>query len=205
MNDWSDGVKKASSHDHWERIVKRQSRMSFFDRSNEKDDTSQIVNIQDYYRSAFEEGWDNYEDNERKLFNMLNNLESVIQNQGRPQTVEEASAQEKIADIMDFGIHTKPIPGRFIVMLQDTADDHNLDQTMSVLEKAHRVSGKKIRFSDMQALRFVGKGFTATMNSLALSLVSNEYYEGEERGKQNIYTLCKINYNDNYLKPWFHW
>ena len=67
---------KAVSHEHWEHIVRRRSIMSRFDTRRE-DETSHIVNVQEYYRDILEQDWPNYQDNERELFNLLHKLELV--------------------------------------------------------------------------------------------------------------------------------
>lgn len=169
LEDWAGNVEKASSHDHWERIVKRSAFHSQYDDSI--DDTAHIVNVQEYYRSVFSEGWENYRDNEKELFNLLNKLETVVEQGYNRPSLDRASSQD-LPDIQEFGLHTKPIQGRYIVMFQSGADDYTLDRTMAVLQRANLASNMRIRATDMSALRYVGKGFTATLNRKAVELVS---------------------------------
>ena len=168
LEDWAGKVEKASSHNHWEHIVKRSVYRSQYEDST--DETAHIVNVQEYYRTVFSEGWDSYVDNERELFNLLNKLESIV-DQGYHGSHGQVSSQG-IDDAIEFGLHMKPIPGRYIVMFQSGAGDYTLDKTIAVMQRANLASNMKIRATDMTPLRFVGKGFTATFNKKAVELVS---------------------------------
>ena len=137
----------------------------------DRDDTSDIVNIQEYYRSVFEHGWDNYRTNEKELYALLSALTSVAQQDVLSGDVNTVSLQESAKEALELGLHSKPIRGRYIIMFQSDADDYLLDRTIKVLERAHFESKGGIRASDMHPLRHVGKGLTVTLNSLALELV----------------------------------
>ncbi len=172
LGEWVASVEKASNHRHWEHIVRRSAYHARYNSDHVVDDTAHIVNVQEYYQSIFSEGWDNYRDNEKELFNMLNALENVVaQGYGR-ETLENTVTSQDVKHAMEFGTHTKPIPGRYIVMFQAGTDDYTLDRTMAIMTKANRDSNRKVRASDMNALRYAGKGFTATLNSKAVELVS---------------------------------
>lgn len=168
LDDWAGEIKKASSHEHWEHIVKRSAYHSQY--QDIVDDTAHIVNVQDYYRSVFSEGWDNYRDNERELFNLLNKLETVVE-QGYDQKDRNHVSSHGVENAIEFGLHTKPIQGRYIVLFQSGADDYTLDRTIAVMQRANLASNMKIRATDMSALRYVGKGITATLNGKAVELV----------------------------------
>ena len=104
---------------------------------------------------------------------MLTTLENVVaQGYGRGNLEDKVVLSQSLKDTMQFGTHTKQIRGRYIVMLQDGTNDYTLDRTMAILSKANQDSNRKIRASDMHALRYAGKGFTATLNSKAVELVS---------------------------------
>lgn len=171
LEDWAGNVEKASSHDHWERIVKRST---FHSRHEDTvDDTAHIVNVQEYYRTVFGEGWDNYRDNEEELFGLLNKLNSVVDQAYDRSNLDQVSSQG-LENSIEFGLHTKPIQGRYIVMFQSGADDYTLDRTIAVMQRANLASNMKIRATDMSPLRYVGKGFTATLNGKAVQLVRGE-------------------------------
>lgn len=161
---------KAVSHEHWEHIVRRRSIMSRFDTRLE-DETSHIVNVQEYYRGILEQDWPNYRDNERELFNLLHKLE-LVSMQRELSDDQKANIQDETAKVLELGVHSKPIKGRFIVMLQAEANDYVLDRTVAILEKANADSNQRVRATDFTKLRNVGKGFIATLNHKTVDLVS---------------------------------
>ena len=174
---WSKSVDAAlRRHASWERDVKRRASFERHRRDTGRyiDDTAHIVDVQEYYRIAFEEGWKEPK-GEKEKYDLLNALEALIQredvyNGGNPVIAQDAAAQ--------LGAHSKPIRGRYIVLFQSSdADDYLLDRTIAILQKAHLESKGRIRASDMHPLRHVGKGFTATLNSKAVELVSSCHCE----------------------------
>lgn len=198
IKDWERTVEKASSHDHWEHIVKRSA---FYSRHDDTiDDTAHIVNIQEYYRTVFSEGWGNYEDNERKLFKLLNQLEEVVGQSNRPHSDRVSS--QSAENTMEYGLHMKPIRGRYIVMFQSDADDYTLDRTMAVLQRANLASNMKIRATDLSPLRYVGKGFTATLNKKAVQLVREKGSGGEGREGRRLKVRCVFT-ETHMCVPWF--
>ena len=171
LEDWANKVQKAASHKHWEHIVKRSAFSSRFSYDDVVDDTAHIVNVQDYYRTVLDEGWDEYKGHEDELFNLLSTLERMVDrtyNRGNLDLVTSQSVQNALT----FGVHTKPIKGRYMVMFQTGSDDSTIDKTMAVMEKASLVSDRKVRATDMTPLRHAGKGFIATLNRKAVDLVS---------------------------------
>ena len=157
----------AESHDHWEHIVRRRSIRSLFE-AHQDDETSHIVDIQEHYRKSFEQGWDTHD---QELMRLLNILEKVTA-QGGATAQDRASIQDETSHLLEVKVDSKPIHGRYIVMLQSDTDDYTLDRTIQVLSKANRESNQRIRASDIQALRHL-KGFVATLNSKTLALVSS--------------------------------
>ena len=179
--DNSDGV--AESHEHWEHIVRRRSVSSLFE-PHERDETSHIVDVQAYYRQAFDQGWTvaeadfgvskpSYDEltNRQELQDLVKLLKKVAA-QGKLTDKDKASIQEETAHLLEVSVDSKPIPGRYLVMLQDAADNYVLDRTVEVLAKANRDSNQRIRASDFHTLKNVGKGFVATLNKKTVALVS---------------------------------
>lgn len=163
--DTSEGL--AESHEHWEHIVRRRSIAALFEAHDQEDETSHIVDIQEYYRKSLDQGW---EDNEGELMRLLKLLERVEERK-LVSDEEKASIQDETEHMLEIQVDSKPIKGRYIVMLQKSADDYTLDRTMEVLEKANRESNQRVRASDMVPLRHVGKGFVGTLNRKTLALV----------------------------------
>ena len=159
VEDRAGKVRKASSHSHWEHLVRKTTRLALHNSANlQDDDTAHILDVQDYYRTQLSQGWDNHASPEDRA-TIQGNL-ATIQSLSPPATEHGSSS------------HTKPIKGRYIVMLQSGTDDSTLDKTMAMLRKANRLSKERVRATDMSPLRHVGKGFTATLNKKAVELVS---------------------------------
>lgn len=170
LEDWSSNVEKASSHRHWAHIVKRSSYFARYNSDSAPDDTLHIINVQDYYRQVFDQGWDDDEKTEKELYKLLGKLEEVVEQKYHPNSGWVSSQSSKGS--VEFGIATKPIKGRYIVMFQSGADDYMLDHTIAVMETANLQSNRKVRATDMHPLRHIGKAFTATLNAKAVELVS---------------------------------
>lgn len=157
-NELTEGEGKAESHEHWERIVRRSAQdwnSPFY-----VDDTQHIVNVQEYYRQALENGWSDEREAELARLMQENNLwgpvNARIQTQGQ---------------IMSSTDEQKNIPGRYIVMLNSEADEQVLDRTIALLQQAHVESNGKIRTDHVTPMRHL-RGFTATMCSKTVELVS---------------------------------
>ena len=147
----TEGEGKADDHDHWERIVRRS--VGWYD-PYYSDDTLHIVNVQQYYRQVLEEqDWSDPEEELARLMHPLN----------------YADAQNKDVYVKEM---QKQIPGRYIVMLDSSADGPMLDKTIAILQQAHRESEGRIRADHITPMRNLGVGFTATMNSKTVELVS---------------------------------
>ena len=153
-NELTEGVGKADNHEHWERIVRRSA--SWYD-PYYTDDTQHIVNVQEYYRQVLDEqDWNDPEEELARLMGPFFDGSKVnVQNGGG-----------KDIDVQ------KPIPGRYIVMLDSSADGDMLDRTIAVLQRAHIESEGRIRADHITPMRSLGVGFTATMNSKTVDLVS---------------------------------
>ena len=159
-NELIEGKGKADDHDHWERIVRRS--VDWYD-PYYSDDTLHIANVQEYYRYVLEEqGWhdDSRQDQEAELARLLQPL------LGDSASVQDGGSVNNMKDVQ------KPIRGRYIVMFDSTADEYTLDRTIEILEQAHRESEGRIRADHITPMRSLGTGFTATMNSKTVELVS---------------------------------
>ena len=156
-NEIVEGGGKADDHAHWERIVRRS--VDWYD-PYYSDDTQDIVNVQDYYRYVLEEQeWaDDSQTNEDLMYDW------------------NYAGKDANVQIEDTLLYTKdlqkPIRGRYIVMLDSSADTYTLDRTIAVLQRAHSESEGRIRAEHITPIRNLGVGFTATMNSKSVELVS---------------------------------
>lgn len=169
---------KADSHDQWERTVRQTAETAWYD---DQDDAAHIVDLQEYYRRIFEEGWDEpvsaQEISERDQLVQLLHAVQAAAAQGKVLTDAEKTrvAEEALRLVYpSVGVAKnlyKKIRGRYIVMLQSKADDYTLDRTIEILQEAHRTSEHRVRVQDITPFRHIGKGFTATMNSKAVELV----------------------------------
>ena len=149
----TEGDGRASDHDHWERIVRRSLRWR--DPSYE-DDTRHIADVQEYYRYVLEEqDWE----------------EEPQEDRARILHTWRDRARVQLED--DYTPIQKPIPGRYIVLLDSSAREETLDRTVAVLERAHSESVGLIRAEHITPMKNLGLGFTATMNTKALALVSS--------------------------------
>ena len=154
---WSElteGEGRANDHEHWERIVRRSA--VWYDPYYE-DDTQHIVDVQDYYRYVLEQGWVAEPRRQYVWAQMLQNFRG-----------EQARIQ--IED--DYTHVQKRIPGRYIVMLDSAAGEEMLDRAIAVLMRAHAESDGMIRAEHITPMKNLALGFTATMNSKAVALVS---------------------------------
>ena len=152
-NELTEGEGKADDHDHWERIVRRS--VSWYD-PYYTDDTQHIVNVQAYYRHVLEE--QDWNDPEEELARLMGPFYD-----GSRVNVQNGGGKD-----MDL---QKPIPGRYIVMLDSSADEQVLDRTIAVLQRADFESEGRIRADHITPMKSLGVGFTATMNSKTVELV----------------------------------
>ena len=157
----TEGEGRASDHEHWERIVRRSA--AWYDPHYE-DDTRHIVDVQDYYRYVLEqEDWEDEEQDRQEELAAL--MRSFFTNGDGGEVSVQETARKSDKDIQ------KPIPGRYIVMLDSSAKQQTLDRTIAVLQRANVESEGRIRADHITPLRSLGVGFTATMNSKAVELV----------------------------------
>ena len=160
----TEGEGKAENHDHWERIVRRSAR--YWNDPYYSDDTQHIVNVQEYYRQVLEEqDWSDV-DREEELARLMQPWHT-----GGHEYFDGGRASVQNQDMMRDV--QKPIPGRYIVMLDSSADSSTLDRTIAILQNAHTESEGRIRADHITAMRSLGVGFTATMNSKTVELVSS--------------------------------
>ncbi len=147
---------KAETHAHWEHIVRRAADYgAWADDWSYEDDTAHIVNVQEYYRNVFSEPWTGYADMSEVSTTSMHQITNV-----------------NLQGSMNFGPHTKPIKGRYIVMFSpNVEDDYVLDKTIEILEVANYKSRQRLRATDIVPFRNVHRGFTATLNSKTLELV----------------------------------
>ena len=167
---------KAESHDHWEHIVKRSAQN--WDGYDYEDDTAHIVDVQAYYRGVFQEGWDDYMDTEEELFALLQRYEEAAR-QGRIMGSDKARVEQDAAKAMNLISNEKPIKGRYIVLFSPEATDYHLDRTIEILEQANVDSMQRIRIDHVAPLRQLRKGFTATMSSRTIEVVSQHLVYGD--------------------------
>ena len=141
----------ADSHDHWEHIVRRSvENWPVHRKRYPVEYEPEIVNLQSYYKNVLlNEGWEE---------------------EAAHSHHETASTQVLKRD------QQKAIPGRYIVMFTPEAGDHHLDRTMELLRYADEKSRRNqwdLRAADFDPIRHVGKGFTATLSSNVVRIVSN--------------------------------
>ena len=157
-NELTEGIGKAENHDHWERIVRRSAR-DWYD-PYYSDDALHIVNVQAYYRQVLEEEeWSYDTQPEQELARLMNPF------------YDGGRARVQDGDSVEAGDVQKRIPGRYIVMLDSSADGYTLDRTIAILQHAHTESEGRIRADHITPMRSIGIGFTATMNSKTVELV----------------------------------
>lgn len=176
---------RAGDHDEWEMIVRRSAD---WNDPYYEDDTQHIANVQEYYRYVLEE--QEWEEEEREHQQELAQLmHSIFNNrfggQGGQATVQEGERRQEYRDIQ------KPIPGRYIVMLDSNANSETLDRTVAVLQRTNSESEGRIRAEHITPMRNLG-GFTATMNSKAVELVSEMFTHVCDVGAVSL--LCSTQY-----------
>lgn len=196
---WED---RATSHEHWERLVRRSVEEWDSSRTEEKeeDETADIEDVREYYRRVFAEGWDDVHERQRQeeLARLLETLKVAVphgrrpssQEYGQPRPPARVSSQEhpspqeaeQRGSEVNVGCLKKPIRGRYIVMFESDASDYVLDRTIEILERANVESGRRIRATDFSPIRHLRKGFVATMNAKTVGLVRGAREEAERLG-----------------------
>ena len=172
-------------HESWKREVMKTAHLAKYDLNGELDDTRRIQDIQDYYRDILNEGWEEYDSNERKLQDFLRTIDKVANQDTKyahmsgavPSVLNHPVLQSVLqsSDVQDalfFGTYTKPIMGRYIVALKSDAGESVLKGIVAIMTEASRASEGKVRATDITVLRYAGNGFIATLNNKALELVS---------------------------------
>ena len=64
------------------------------------------------------------------------------------------------------------VKARYIVFMTEDSSDKHLDRVVGVLEKANRESNGHYIAKHIKKIRYVGKGFSATLSSSVVELVS---------------------------------
>lgn len=200
MQAWED---RATSHEHWERLVRRSVVEWDSSMEEEEDETADIEDVREYYRREFAEGWDEVRERQReeelaRLMEMLQRERTAAAAYGRqpssqehhrygyPHPPAQVSSQdppskqggEPSRAEVNVGCLKKPIRGRYIVMFEADASDYVLDRTIEILERANVESKRRIRTTDISPIRHLRKGFVATMNAKTVGLVRGVRGEG---------------------------
>ena len=133
------------------------------------------MDVQDYYRQVLENDW--HEDSEAWAEEELLRLMEVW------LEGDQAAAQSESHYVKEV---QKRIPGRYIVMLQSSANEHVLDKTIALLQHAHTESEGRIRAEHISPIRSLALGFTATLNNKTVQLVSCLLYVNTSCGKMSV-------------------
>ena len=185
---------RATSHQHWEHLVRRS--VSRWDSGPDEydDETADIADVRDYYRRVFAdpEGWEDVrEQREEMLVRLMEQLQrekaehrtgnARANAHGYPppwgrarvssQEAYTKPAKDWSSEAEAIGCLRKPIRGRYIVMFQADTSDYVLDRTIEILERANLESERRFRATDITPIRHLRKGFVATMNARTLHLV----------------------------------
>lgn len=146
--------------EQWESTVK-QTTDSWKGDGSYSDDVAHSVDVQQYYRQIFEEGWD--EPGPEQPSTKLLHADGRVLTNEQQQAGTNRVAHSKLR---------KKIPGRYIVIFLEAADNDVVDHTIVKLQQLHWNSNQQVRAADFSPLRHVRKGFIATLNSRAVELVS---------------------------------
>lgn len=153
----------ADSHEHWEHMVRRSvANWGEHRKHYPVVEEPEIVNVQEYYRQVLDNDWPEAKE-EEYYYHVLH----------RPQKGKNG----KFASTQG-GHHRdqqKAIPGRYIVMFSAGTSDYHLDRTIAILRHANYESHRNrwdLRATDFTPFRHIGKGFTATLSSNIVRIVS---------------------------------
>lgn len=153
------------SHEHWEHMVRRSvENWGEYRKHYPVVDEPEIVNVQEYYRQILDsEDWSRAEEEEHH-YHALH----------RPQKGKNGDFA-----FTQGGHHQrdqqKSIPGRYIVMFTPETSNYHLDRTMTILRHANHESRRHqwdLRATDFTPFHHIGKGFTATLSSNIVRIVS---------------------------------
>lgn len=175
IDEWSETVAKATSHDHWEHLVRRSAKSA--EAEGIEDDTSHIQDVQEYYRNVFasDSNWDSATplrlSSAAEVHNLriMQSLEAYLQAKNDQEMAKvEAADQSLVPDQSQ----QKKIKGRYIVTLSSESSDEVLDRTLSIMKYATSASQQRLRADHITVFRRAGKGFTGTLSSKMVELVS---------------------------------
>lgn len=136
-----------------------------------------LVGGSDRNKFSSEEQWeqmfrDKINEHKRTARDATSDMEVEIQDVQRYYRRVFKIFSDRIA-IQDHGQDEEaPIPGRYLVMLKEDSSDDNLDRVVSVLQLVNTESQGKVAAKDIEPLRHIGKGFTASLGRTAVEAVS---------------------------------
>lgn len=134
-----------STVEEWESMVEHELSKRRNSRSLplQEDEAVYITDLKDHYTEAFTN------------INDLAAVEESFYPSGREMTRE------------------RKVRARYIVFMTEESTDHHLDRVVRVLEKANRESNGHYVAKHIKKIRYVGKGFSATLSSSVVGLVSD--------------------------------
>ena len=144
----TEGDEKLSSHEQWVELVMNEVENLRTSRSVTPDEYV-IHDIHEHYRKAFED------------------MDNEVYKQDAYMTRKGYKLNREIT-------RQKAIKGRYIVFLKDDVTDERLNHVVNVLRNAHIETNGKFMTDHLQLLRYVGKGFTATLGQNVIRIVSND-------------------------------
>ena len=174
IDEWSETVIKASSHDHWESLVRRSAERASADGTD--DDTAHIQDVQAYYRGVFasDNDWDDasplHLTSSAEVHNLriMQSLQAYLQAKDDQEKAKIEAADESMVPDQS---QQKKIKGRYIVTMSADATDEVLDRTLSIMKSATGTSQQRLRADHITTFRRAGKGFTGTLSSKMVELV----------------------------------
>ena len=132
---------KISTEEEWEAMF-REKANEHMHRRTARDVTSDMeVEIQDVQQYY------------RQVFKTFDDI-TAIQGHGQGQEDQEVR-----------------VPGRYLVLLKEDASDDKLDHLISILQSVNAENNGRIAARDIEPLRHIGKGFTASLGNTAVEAV----------------------------------
>lgn len=85
---------------------------------------------------------------------------------------DQASIEEEYEPRQREMTREMPVAGRYIVFMEESSEDEDLDKILRVLKKANIKSNGRFIANHISPVRFIGKGFTATLSPSVVNVVS---------------------------------
>jgi len=149
-------------HEIWEREIKKSAN---YKRASEFADSSNLLDdVKAYYRLVLDTNFASAESE--------NSPPNHVQPAGRYWIEPAPPFNPKPLHTGEDGELQVRIPARYMVVLQGRATLDHLTKTVAIMEEVTRTSGRKIRATDFTVYEHVVKGFSATLNTVALDAVS---------------------------------